>query len=377
MKTVYVVGGFGRNYGDLVLQESLFGRLRRFASGPINIVPIDCQATRFHEGLVDLINETGSLLIVGGGGFIFHRPEDKSVSGWQFNISISLLKKLRVPLVVYGIGYNRFFFDDRGFKKELTPHLQQTQLHAELFSTRDAGSRSELVRLGLSENDIEVIPDPAIFSQAITPSDLPILTKSALKIGLNWAGDRNYYRFPEPWVEAREKEIGIISGALRIFAEKNDAVFYWIPHLAGVDAEVEHKFRSRLGDLLVNIEEEMAWLYPPSLINARFLTGVYGQMDLVLGMRGHANIIPFGQEVPFIALGSHDKNRFFLEQIGNPENIFDAVRDSKNSDIDYLLSILNRLKRETAALKFQYRMKFKELSLAADAFDRKVAELMS
>ena len=100
-------------------------------------------------------------------------------------------------------------------------------------------------------------------------------------------------------------------------------------------------------------------------------------MDLVLGMRGHANIIPFGQEVPFIALGSHDKNRFFLEQIGNPENIFDAVRDSKNSDIDYLLSILNRLKRETAALKFQYRMKFKELSLAADAFDRKVAELMS
>ena len=114
MKTIYVVGGFGRNYGDLVLQESLFGRLRKFASGPINIVPIDCQTTRFHEGLVDLINETGSLLIVGGGGFIFHRPEDKSVSGWQFNISVSLLKKLRVPLVVYGIGYNRFFFDDRG-----------------------------------------------------------------------------------------------------------------------------------------------------------------------------------------------------------------------------------------------------------------------
>ena len=30
MKTIYVVGGFGRNYGDLVLQESLFGRLRKF-----------------------------------------------------------------------------------------------------------------------------------------------------------------------------------------------------------------------------------------------------------------------------------------------------------------------------------------------------------
>lgn len=376
MKTIYVVGGFGRNYGDLVLQESLFGRLRKFASGPINIVPIDCQTTRFHEGLVDLINETGSLLIVGGGGFIFHRPEDKSVSGWQFNISVSLLKKLRVPLVIYGIGYNRFFFDNRGFKKELPSHLQQTQLQAELFSTRDAGSRSQLVKFGLSESDIDVIPDPAIFSQAIVPSDLPIIRESTLKIGLNWAGDRNYYRFPEPWVETREKEIDTISEALCLFAEKNDASVYWIPHISGIDAEIEHKFRARLGNLLINIEEKMPWLYPPSFVNARFLTGIYSQMDLVLGMRGHANIIPFGQEVPFIALGSHHKNRFFLEQIGKPGNIFDGIRDPKNSDIEFLLSILNRVIKETSVLKLDYRNKFDELSSAADSFDRKVAEVM-
>ena len=43
---------------------------------------------------------------------------------------------------------------------------------------------------------------------------------------------------------------------------------------------------------------------------------IYRQMDLVIGMRGHSNIVPFGLGTPVVGLGSHNKNRFFLAQIG-------------------------------------------------------------
>ena len=36
-------------------------------------------------------------------------------------------------------------------------------------------------------------------------------------------------------------------------------------------------------------------MYPPNEI-VQLLMDIYSQMDLVIGMRGHANIIPFGVE---------------------------------------------------------------------------------
>jgi polysaccharide pyruvyl transferase WcaK-like protein len=47
--------------------------------------------------------------------------------------------------------------------------------------------------------------------------------------------------------------------------------------------------------------------------------GFYAQSDLVVGMRGHAQMIPFGLRRPIISIISHDKMRFFLEDINCKE----------------------------------------------------------
>lgn len=41
----------------------------------------------------------------------------------------------------------------------------------------------------------------------------------------------------------------------------------------------------------------------------------YRQFELVIGGRGHSQMIPFGLGVPILSLDVHDKLRFFLEDI--------------------------------------------------------------
>ena len=72
---------------------------------------VDSQRTYFHQGLVDQMNEEADLILIGGGGLIFFRPEDESASGWSFNIEMEKLRGISKPIVVYAVGYNRFGFD--------------------------------------------------------------------------------------------------------------------------------------------------------------------------------------------------------------------------------------------------------------------------
>src|SRR5690606_24422804 len=44
----------------------------------------------------------------------------------------------------------------------------------------------------------------------------------------------------------------------------------------------------------------------------------YAQVDLAVGLRGHAQMIPFGLRRPIVSVISHDKLGFFLEDIGHP-----------------------------------------------------------
>src|SRR5690606_3057904 len=46
----------------------------------------------------------------------------------------------------------------------------------------------------------------------------------------------------------------------------------------------------------------------------------YAQVDLAVGLRGHAQMIPFGLRRPIVSVISHDQLGFFLEDIGHPHS---------------------------------------------------------
>ena len=74
----------------------------------------------------------------------------------------------------------------------------------------------------------------------------------------------------------------------------------------------------------------------------------YVKPKLVIGMRGHAQMIPFGCKTPIISIISHDKLQWFLDDIGKPEwgtdvNNPDFKDDLKSKVLNALESTKNNI----------------------------------
>lgn len=316
MKTIYHYGGWGRNYGDLAIQAGMMHTLQHMAScqgQSIEFIPIDLkQQSPLHEGLIDLINYRGDMLLVGGGGLIMPGDGFTTRSGWQFNISEKDLDKLKVPLVIYGIGYNIFPGDERVMEGDIIRHLIKTREVAKLFSVRDYGTRDWLTNREVW--DIDVIPDPAMFCPSyISMGSLARLNEFC--IGLCWAGDRMDRRFP-PSGDDRDVIKRVSDILLECLEVQGGGKVVYIPHVGIYDWKAAILFEQYLGNSFCNIAEEIPYLFPESLAQVPLVVGIYSMMNVVVGMRGHSNIIPYGQGVPVIGFGNHLKNQFFAKSVG-------------------------------------------------------------
>ena len=375
-KTIWHLGGWNRNYGDFVLLASIKQNLNMLSDEFINFVHIDYQNTHFFDEMIDTLNNEADLLLIGGGGAIFNRPEDESLSGWQFSISKKNIEKIKVPIVIYGIGYNKFYYDKSGFKNGINEHLIETQKKAELFSVRNKGTKEELVLRGLDPEKIEVIPDAGSFLRK-NFINVPKLNKEKLKIGLNWVSDRPNFTFPEPYEENKWKVIKSVCDSLKILVKKHNAQIIQIEHIRGLDDEIIEYLKKELKDDFISIQNDIPNLFPPNEIYATFLVDIYSQMDLIIGMRGHANIIPFGVGIPFIALSSHNKNRFFLNEIGEEKYLIDIREFELQCKPKYIVSKVESLLLEYDDYKQRNLFTFKAKRKSFDEFNKKIIELIN
>ncbi len=322
---VWHVGAWNRNIGDWALALAMHRQLNEQASERglhLCFSLVDSQRTRFHPALVDQMNDEADLVLVGGGGLIFHRPEDQSVSGWSFNIAPADLQRLRPPVAVYGVGYNRFAYDDGGFPETTGPHLRQLQAKAALFSVRNQGTRVALVeQFGLAAEKIDVIPDPAIRLYD-RPIALPSRATRGPVIAVNWAGDRPHHRYPS--AGDAEHFFHVMRRALRRCVDELGAQIMFLPHLNQVDTEGYDAFAAGFPEgSIFSTHRDLPFLYPPpgELLapHVPFFTNLYRQADLVLAMRFHSAVLAFGAGTPFLRLGSHPKLKFFVEETGVPD----------------------------------------------------------
>ena len=59
----------------------------------------------------------------------------------------------------------------------------------------------------------------------------------------------------------------------------------------------------------------------------------YAKPKLVIGMRGHAQMIPFGCKTPIVSIVSHNKLQWFLDDIGKPEWGADVLSETYEEDL--------------------------------------------
>lgn len=292
------------NAGDIllpyVLEDLANTGLRR---------PIKWNAQHVHKVVtpkdVRRINRTRGL-VIGGGGLFLKDTNPNDLSGWQWSCSIEALDAIKVPLVLFAVGYNRF----RG-QEEFAPlfkeHLTQTVSKALYVGLRNHGSvrrtreylpdsLKEKVRFQPCMTTLLARLYPGIFARPVPKNERP-------HIAVNCAFDRVYLRLGER-LAATLDELACVLKKL----SKDAAISYYAHSVSD-----EH-FLPFLDSRQVPYEHVKLYA-----MTSRQIIEAYRKPSLVVGMRGHAQLIPFGCQTPIFSLVSHDKMQWFLDDIGHPD----------------------------------------------------------
>lgn len=304
MKTIYVWGGWSRNYGDLAIWEAQSRLLQSMASEPLRLVPLNSDVSvdgqlvpQIGEDLIEVINQTGDMLIIGAGGQLMPRPPGQGVTEYQINIREDYIDRLRVPIVLTGIGYNVFPHVEQTLSDNAVAHFQQLCKKAKIVTVRDQLTHTVLGSWGIRCDGI--VPDPALYSEgAVVPFD----ADGRLCIGLNWAGDRLYARYDESY----QRVIEWLTNEIKPVVDKYDGFVFYFPH-TGYDREDAARISKHLGVRFIDLSHRYD-LFPEENWKVPVFTYLYSKMNLVIGTRWHASIIPYGQKVPCITYGNTSKN---------------------------------------------------------------------
>ena len=319
MKRIYHYCGAGRNYGDMALISNLQRMLRKRSPHELEFAIIDLKNPReslINGDKVKEMNEYGDMLLVGGGGLFMAGDRHDTVSGWQFNISKVSLRELEIPLIIYGAGWN-VFPGDKPLGQHAESHILETYNASTLFSVRNWGTNTKLDHIGVPT--AHLVPDPGYFCKPAS-IHLPKIYRDTYCVGICWPGDRVELRNSNEELTNLER-VDLVANQLKDLLQlRNNSKVVFIPHVSLYDMPryIINRFREILGDKFYNIAEQLPFLYPEKMEYVSVIAGIYSHMDVVVGMRGHSCMIPYGLGVPVVAFGDHDKLRFFASATDSP-----------------------------------------------------------
>ena len=249
------------------------------------------------EDTIRLINKN-NYMVIGGGGLLLPDSNPNSISGWQWAISEQLLEEIQVPVLVYAIGYNFFIGQDPG--ELFIRSLKQIVRKSTFFSLRNSGSIRAVKALVGDElaAKIRFQPCPTTVIRLVDKST-PRHSRSK-NVGVNIAYDRYHLRYGADIYKILDQ----VASALKKISSKGYRI-YNICHL-----ENDSKFELTLDAHGVKYQSiNLQYSLPKDTYET------YCNMELVMGTRGHAQMIPFGVNTKIISLGSHNKLKWFLEDI--------------------------------------------------------------
>ena len=258
-------------------------------------------------------------VVIGGGGLLLKDTNANELSGWQWPCSIEMLDKIKVPIVLYAIGYNRF----RG-QEEFEPYFQENitafaykALYIGLRNTGSIEALKNYVPMSL-HHKLRFQPCMTTFISELYPDIVDYNIKENF-VAVNTAFDRSHLRNGE--------NIGdILSATAKVIKEvsKYYPIKFYIHSVKPADDAIL-PFLESYGVTYDVVEFND--MHPKKIIEE------YAKPKLVIGMRGHAQMIPFGCKTPIVSIVSHNKLQWFLDDIGKPEWGADVLSETYEEDL--------------------------------------------
>lgn len=280
-------------------------------------------------------NEKAKAIVVGGGGLFLRDTNANKNSGWQWQLPIPQLCDIRVPIILFSIGYNRFRGQDE-FEPIFRKHINATGRRLSFFGLRNQGSIRAMKKYIADDvrarKNICYQPCPTVFLDKLFGMRANVTEK---RIALNIALDREYMRFG-----GRQQQIlRAISKAMKL-AQNQGWKIDLVAH-CGNDCWMED---------FLDKEKVKYQIVRLDCRPHKFVLDYYSKTMLSVGMRGHAGMMPFGFGNPFISLISHNKLAFFLEDIGHPEL---GIEVTDNNLCQQLMSKIGYIEKNYKEIKAQ------------------------
>lgn len=295
---------FLTNAGDVVLYEAVRWAFLALREGLLfNSHSAHAPVT---EGLLRDISSRAMGVVVGGGGLLLRDTAPNAVSGWQWNCSLDALRRIARPLAIFAIGYNRFRGQE-DFDPVFREHLAETVRRSVFFGLRNTGSIRAVSTYLPPELAARLTyqPCPTTVLRYLKPRpeewEPPVTSRI---LGVNVAFDRGKLRFGG----AEHQRLSALASALRQLQDEG-----WLCRLL-IHVQADEAFGAWLDGAGVRFESVNLAGVPPEQVLA-----AYREIPITLGMRGHAQMIPFGLGQAIVSLVSHDKLRWFLEDLGHTE----------------------------------------------------------
>ncbi|WP_353944359.1 CDC27 family protein [Streptomyces sp. HUAS MG91] len=288
------------NAGDKVLPEAVrqcFGT----DTGPRHWYQRHAHLLVDEEALERLNARRG--VVVGGGGLFLPDTSPNSNSHWQWNVPDALLGRLTAPLAVFAVGYN--VFDGQQYRRtRFAESLRVLVERSAFFGLRNHGSIDRVRELLPEElrDRVRHQPCPTTVADLLVPPAGRVPRSDTVLV--NCAYDRAGLRFGHDYGHF----LAEMAGALREL--RGRAEVRYAAHMPA-DEKFVHDLRREHG-LSLPVDRLYA-------LSNDAIRDLYRRARLVIGMRGHAGMIPFGCGTPILSLVSHPKLAYFLSDIDRPD----------------------------------------------------------
>lgn len=289
------------NFGDNILVISLKDSIEKFLNKSYVWVNKHVH-DKFSDEDIRIANQTRGI-IIGGGGLFLKDTNANEISGWIFPISINSIDKIKVPLFLVAVGYNRFRNQD-DFEPYFKNNINKIAEKSEFIGLRNNGSIRALKNYIQPKYHNKLIYYPCATTLLSKIYTIPKYNIKEKFIAVNCAFDRESMRFGNK----KDYILNSIANVLKKFSKNYKIKFYKhmdlddkiLPYFESVNLRYE------IVNLNIDIEIDKCLEY-------------YSTPELVLAFRGHAQLIPFGLNTPTLSIISHDKLRWFLEDINHLE----------------------------------------------------------
>jgi len=265
---------------------------------------------------INYINKFGALFLSGGGLFLYDSFQN-TVSDWQWGISKQLLNRINIPIIVYSVGYNKFRkqLDFNNHFNETVSKLLEKSI---FFGIRNIGSC----------NAIKKHVDKRLHKYIKLNYCPTLLLNKKYKyrntldngtVGFLFAGDRLKNRH-----ENIDRFINQMKRFVKYLRNKNiTTIRINHAHDGWIDRYIEF-------DKYINFNQK----------NTRFIYNNYSKIDLVVGDRGHSQMIPFACGCKILTPVSHDKLKWFLSDMNLSEF---GIEENDNELSEKLIDQFNKL----------------------------------